>query len=67
MTEDEDYEPKITAADIENELVSHFGNVDTVERVETFSDSGFKHEGVVIRMGDGSEFHVTIVQSRKAI
>lgn len=68
MIDDDDYEVEITAKDIETEIVERMAQCDFVNTVETFEERGVLtgDRGVVIRMGDGSEFHVTIVQSRKA-
>ena len=43
-------------------------DVEQVEQIRTFEDSGVltRNRGLVITMNDGSEFQVTIVQSRNA-
>ena len=43
-------------------------NIEQVRRVQTFEDLGVltNNRGVVVTMKDGSEFQLTIVQSRHA-
>lgn len=60
---EEDFEAAIIEAISETEIESIEG-----ADVESFADAGIMttNRGVVVRMRDGSEFQVTIVQSRRA-
>jgi len=51
---------------IDDEMVDEDGNGVRVTDVETFEEAGLltRAHGLVLRMGDGSEFQITIVRSR---
>lgn len=67
--DDEDFNEEPThPSEIESYLIEILAGWDRLESVETFEDRGVltRDHGVVIRMGDGAEFQITIVQSRRA-
>lgn len=65
MYTENDFESVITEA-IEN--ASEEGSCEPVRRISSYEEAGVmtRNAGVVVRMEDGSEFQVTIVQSRGA-
>jgi alpha-D-ribose 1-methylphosphonate 5-triphosphate diphosphatase PhnM len=46
----------------------HSDDQSVIDRVETFEENGVlaMNKGLVVRMEDGSEFQVTVVQSKRA-
>jgi hypothetical protein len=65
--DDEDEDNTLTTAeDVEQGILDALADWEIVESISTFEDRGVltRDRGVVVRMGDGTEFQVTIVQSR---